>query len=177
MLGTLKHPTAASLDATAIIEAHFGHEAEAEAAYSAALAAETAPMLWHPRSGTLTNLAILQLRRGEAAESRANATQSAQISLAHHDLTIASSAYAQLAEIASYQKDGTEALRSADEALRLAREAQHPQIVANALVTEATPWRRRGRMPRPAKATPRPSPWRSPSARMRPPWARSWIAK
>ena len=130
----MQHATPAALDARAIIEASLGHEAEAEAAYRAALAAETAPMLWRYRANTLDNFAILQLRRGAVAQSRALALESAQIALAHHALVDASSAYTQLAEIASYQKDGAEALRAAGEALRLGREAQHPQVVANALV-------------------------------------------
>jgi CHAT domain-containing protein/tetratricopeptide (TPR) repeat protein len=136
MLRTVKSPTAYDLDAIGIAEALLGHEPEAEAAYRAALAADTAPGLWLARSNTLANLALLQTRLGKLAEARANTTEALKIALAHNDSVRASAAWSGLSEIASRQRNAEEALRDAAEALRLARETQFAHKVADALVAQ-----------------------------------------
>ncbi len=145
MLRTLKSPTAYEMNSIGICEERLRHYADAETAYLAGIAASTAPNLWRIRAGIFVNLAVLQHRMGKLPEARTSAEQALSVSLTQHDLGEASSALAQISEIAADEGDSAEAMKEGAESLRMARESESPDLIVNGLTAEARAFEAAGR--------------------------------
>lgn len=130
-------PTPAGLDSIARAEGSLHHEAEAETAYRDAIATSTDPGQWRVHAVALADLAVLQQHQGKLSAARASAEEALALFLGHKDASDAAAALSELSRIAIDEKDAAQAMQQAEEAVRMARESESPEIIIGALVAEA----------------------------------------
>ena len=133
LLATLPDPNAINLDFMGAMEKDLHHYARAERDFQAGLAKASTAAEWRTRETLLLHLAELQQETREFSKARSSFNEVLSLSLAHQDPHIGGAAAAGLSELDSDEKNLDGAMRDADEALRLTREADSPEALGIAL--------------------------------------------